>query len=136
MRINQEVDALDVSGVNTDYFIVFPRLIGVTLATILAMVSFCAVGLVGGFVLGEVVNLISLSLLFRSVMDALTVPTIAYALLKAMIFGTTIALANCYHGLSVQHAFTEIPKANVRGVQHSLLICFVANALISVYAIL
>lgn len=136
MRLNYEVDGLDVAGVNTDYFLVFPRLVGVTLASIFMMIAFCAVALAGGFVVGEVVGVISLSLLFESVVAALTLPTIGYALLKATIFGATIAIANCYHGLSVAQSFTEIPKANVRGVQHSLVLCFVANALISVYAIL
>ncbi len=136
MRLNQEIDALDAVGVNTDYFIVFPRVVGVTAATVLATICFAAVAIVGGFVLGEVAGLLSLALLFESLLAALTVSTMAYAVLKAAIFGATIALANCYHGLAVGHSFTEIPKANVRGVQHSLLGCFVANALISVYAIL
>jgi phospholipid/cholesterol/gamma-HCH transport system permease protein len=136
MRLNSEVDALDASGINTDYFIVLPRILGVAFATVAMLVAFCAIALVGGFIFGEVVELISISLLFRSVLDALTFPTVCYALLKATLFGATIAIANCYHGLNVGGSFTEIPKANVRGVQHSLMICFVANALISVYAIL
>jgi phospholipid/cholesterol/gamma-HCH transport system permease protein len=136
MRLNQEVDALDLAGVNIDYFLVLPRVIGVTIATIAVLVAFCAVALVGGFVVGEIVQLISLSLLFRSVIEAITLPMIVYAVLKATMFGVTIAVANCYHGLAVEQSFTEVPKANVRGVQHSLTICFLANALISVYAIL
>lgn len=136
MKLNQEVDALDLSGVNTDYYLVLPRIVGVTFATIAILVAFCTIALVGGFVVGEVTNLISISLLFQSVLDAVSFPLVCYALLKATIFGTTIAVANCYHGLSVRQSFTEIPKANVRGVQHSLVICFIANALISIYAIL
>jgi phospholipid/cholesterol/gamma-HCH transport system permease protein len=136
MRLNQEIDALDVVGVNIEYYIVFPRIIGVALATVLGMVTFCAVAIAGGFLVGEVAHVISMSLLFRSLVDALALPAIGYALLKAAFFGTAIAVSNCYHGLSVAQSFTEIPKANVRGVQHSLLFCFFANALISVYAIL
>ena len=136
MRLNQEIDALDLAGINTDYYIVLPRLVGVTLATIFAMISFAAVSIIGGFALGEALRLNSGTLLLAPILQSIEVSTIVYALVKATFFGVTIAIVNCYHGLEVQRSFTEIPKANVRGVQHSLTICFLLNALVSVYAIL
>ncbi len=136
MKINQEIDALLVSGINIDYFVVLPRLIGVTIASICLMTAFGAGAIVGGFILAETLGLLSVTLLFRELVGAFTPQIIGYALLKAVIFGTTIAATNSYFGLDVGRSFTEIPKAAGKGVIYSLAICFLANALISVYAIL
>lgn len=135
MRLNQEIDALDLAGINTDYFMVLPRIVGVTLATIFAMISFATIAVIGGFFLGEMLTINSGTLLLRPIFEAIQLSTIAFALVKATFFGVTIAVVNCYHGLGVQRSFTEIPRANVHGVQHSLTICFLVNALVSVYAL-
>lgn len=136
MRLNQEIDALLVSGINIDYFIVLPRLIGVTIATVCLMVAFSATAIVGGFILGETLHVLSMTILFSELIGAFTPQVMLFALLKAVLFGLIIASANCYHGLSVARSFTEIPKATGRGVIYSLVMCFVINALISVYAVL
>jgi phospholipid/cholesterol/gamma-HCH transport system permease protein len=136
MSLNKEVDALSLSGVNVDYFLVVPRIVGVTIATVLLLVFFSAVGLAGGFVLGRSLDLVSKTLLWDSLAEAITVRTIVLAVVKAAIFGAFTATANCYHGLHVGDSFTEIPKANARGAQLSLVLCFVANGVISVYAVL
>lgn len=136
MKVNREIEALSAMGVNLDYFIVLPRLVGVCAATTMLTVVFAASGLVGGFVLGELLDLISVTLLFRELVAAVTLEAIAIAFLKATFFGATIALSNCYHGLRVEGSFTQIPKANVQGVVQSLLVCFVVNAVVSVYSFL
>jgi phospholipid/cholesterol/gamma-HCH transport system permease protein len=136
MRLNQEIDALSVTGINLEYFIVLPRIVGVTAATLCLMIAFSTMAVVGGFVIGQTMGLVSVTLLFRELIGALTIPTMIYALAKALLFGIVIAATNCYHGLTVSTSFTEIPRAAGTGVIHSLAICFVLNALISVYAIL
>ncbi len=141
MKLNHELDALSAAGVNLDYYIVLPRMVGVTLATISLMIVFNAVALAGAYGLASllddtILDLISVSLLFREIVSALSLETILYALTKAFLFGMTIALANCFYGLNVGMSFTEIPKANVRGVVVSLMLCFIFNAFISIYAIL
>jgi phospholipid/cholesterol/gamma-HCH transport system permease protein len=136
MKGNLEVEALDAMGVNIDYYIVFPRLVGVTVASVCVSVAFDATAIVGGYFVGSAAGLVSLTLRLTQVLSALTPEILAYALVKSVAFGATVALSSCHHGLAAGFAPTEIPKANVRSVVTSLLVCFFVNALISVYAIL
>lgn len=135
MKVNQEIDALDLAGVNTDYLIVLPRVVGVTAATVSLTVAMSAAALVGGFLLGTAFDLVSVGLRFEQILQAVSSPTIGYALAKALGFGLVISTVNCYHGLAVQHSFNEIPQANVRGAVQCYLTCFFLNAVISMHAL-
>ncbi len=135
MRVSQEIDALDACGINTDYFLVLPRLVGVTLATIALHVVMSFVALVGGFALGEAIGLVSVGLSLGDVLGAVSISTIAYALTKAVLFGLIISSTCCFHGLSVGRAFHEIPRANVRAAVQCYLACLVADAVLGVHAL-
>lgn len=136
MRVNQEIDALDAAGINIDYFLVLPRIVGVTSATVALTVAMSAAALVGGFLTGNALNLVSVALELEQIIRSLTPSTILLALLKAVMFGVLISTVNCFHGLLVDRSFTEIPQANVRGAVQCYLGCFALNALVSVYALL
>jgi phospholipid/cholesterol/gamma-HCH transport system permease protein len=136
MRVNSEIDALNVSGINIDYFLVLPRIYGVTLATICLTVAMSTSALIGGFWLGELLSLVSVGLHLGQILRAVTAATIGYALFKAFMFGIIISTVNCFHGLQVGRAFTDIPRANVRASVQCYLSCLFLNAMVSLYALL
>lgn len=136
MRVNEEIDALAVAGINIDYFLVLPRIVGVTVASVGLTVVTAAAALVGGFLLGEGLSLLSAGLQFEQILRSMSLETIGLAVTKALVFGLIISTVNCFHGLSVGRSFTEIPRANVRGAVQCYLAVFFLNSVISVYAIL
>lgn len=135
MRVNEEIDALDAAGVNIDYFLVLPRIIGVTVSTLSLTIALSFVAIFGGFMLGEALNLVSVGLRFDAIIDAVSLSTIGFATLKGAAFGLVISTVNCFHGLAVGRSFTEIPRANVRGTVACYLVCLALNAALSVYAL-
>jgi phospholipid/cholesterol/gamma-HCH transport system permease protein len=135
MKVNEEIEALDLSGVNTDYFLVLPRLVGVTVSSVGLTVVTSAAALLGGFLVGEALNLVSVGLRFEQILEALTAATVGFALLKSLVFGLVVSTVNCFHGMSVGRSFTEIPRANVRGAVQCYMACFGLNAIVSVYAL-
>lgn len=135
MKVNREIEALEASGVNVDYFVVLPRLVGLTLSALGLTVAMAATALIGGFFVAQGLNLVAAGLRLEQVLQALTASTVGFALLKSMIFGFTIAAISCFHGLEVERHFAEIPRANVRCSVRCYLGCFLLNAIISVYAL-
>lgn len=135
MRVNEEIDALDASGVNIDYFLVLPRLLGLTVSAIAHTVALSAAAILGGFFLGESLKLVSVGLRLSQITTEIGPEVLALALGKAALFGIVIATVSCFRGLSVGRSFTDIPRANVRGAVQCYLACFGLNAIISVYAL-
>jgi phospholipid/cholesterol/gamma-HCH transport system permease protein len=134
MRVNEEIEALDAAGVNIDYFLVLPRVVGATLASMALTGAMSASALHGGFFLGAALNMVSVGLRFDQVLEAVTLSTLAYSALKALLFGVVVSSVNCFHGLSVGRSFTEIPRANVRGSVQCYTTCFFLNSVVSMYA--
>jgi len=135
MKVNLEIEALEASGVNVDYFLVLPRLLGLTLSSVGLTVLMAVTALIGGFFVAQGLNLTAAGLSLGQILAALTPSTVGFALLKATIFGFTIAAISCFHGLAVGRHFADIPRANVRGSVRGYLGCFVLNAIISIYAL-
>jgi phospholipid/cholesterol/gamma-HCH transport system permease protein len=135
MRVNREVEALEAIGVNVDYFLVLPRLVGMIVAAVGLTILTGAAALVGGFLTAKALNQVSAGLRLGQVLGALTPGTLVLALLKAVIFGLTIGAISSFYGLSVGRHFAEIPRANAQGSTRGFFGCFLLNAVISVYAL-
>jgi phospholipid/cholesterol/gamma-HCH transport system permease protein len=134
MRVNQEVDALAVAGINIDYAIALPRVVGMTIASVGLVVYTSFVAVVGGFAACSLLHLVSPALDLDHIGYALDMKVVGLALLKAVAFGVIISSVSCHFGLAVGRSFTEIPRANARASVLSLFFCFAVDAVLATYA--
>jgi len=130
--IAHELEAMEVMGINPVYFIVTPRIIGVTVAVICLTTIFITVGLLGGFWVSKLILPITFPAFLRELEIALTPNDLLFAFLKSLIFGLLIALTCTYYGLTVRQSLIEVPQAATRGVVSAMLFCFGTNALLTV----
>jgi len=132
MVIAQEMDAIQAMGINPIYFIVTPRIIGVTIAVICLTTVFIAVGLLGGFGVSNLILPITFPAFLQALQNSLKANDLLFGFLKSLTFGLLIALTCTYHGLTVRYSSIEVPQAATRGVVSAMLFCFATNALLTV----
>ena len=132
MVIAQEMDAIQAMGINPVYFIVTPRIIGVTIAVICLTTVFITVGLLGGFWVSKLILPITFPAFLQALQNSLKAYDLLFGFLKSLIFGLLIALTCTYHGLTVRYSSIEVPQAATRGVVSAMLFCFATNALLTV----
>ena len=132
MVIAQEIDAIQAMGINPVYFIVTPRIIGVTIAVFCLTTVFIAVGLLGGFWVSKLILPITFSAFLQALQNSLKANDLLLGFLKSLIFGLLIALTCTYHALTVRFSSIEVPQAATRGVVSAMLFCFATNALLTV----
>ena len=130
--IAHELEAIQVMGINPIYFIVSPRIIGVTIAVVCLTVLFITVGLLGGFWVSKLILPITFQSFLLELERALTANDLLFAFLKSLVFGLLIALTCTYYGLTVRYSLIEVPQAATRGVVSAMLFCFATNALLTV----
>lgn len=132
MKLNKEIQALNIMGISLDYFIVFPRLLGATIALLFLSFYFNIIAVFGGFL---ILNLSSFSftLWIQQALSNLVVGDIFISATKAGMFGLFISLITCFAGLSVKEAFTEIPQVATKGVVNSIVFCFLINVIIALF---
>ncbi|MDI6733785.1 MAG: ABC transporter permease [Planctomycetota bacterium] len=133
MKLNREIELLESLGINIDYFLVLPRLLGTVVAILCLSVIFNAIALGGGFLVANFLASVSRSFIFADLISAINYSDIIMSLLKVFIFGWIIAIVNCVQGLSVKRSFTEVPQVTTKGVVNSIILCFIASIFVSLY---
>jgi phospholipid/cholesterol/gamma-HCH transport system permease protein len=132
MKMREEIDALDVMGIDPMQVLVVPRLIGLVIA--LPLLAFFAdiMGLLGG-------GLISLSLLdispiqyLERVQKSADGWDLFVGLFKAPIFAFFIGVIGCMHGLRVTGSAESVGRETTRAVVKAIFLVIVLDALFSI----
>jgi phospholipid/cholesterol/gamma-HCH transport system permease protein len=119
MRITEQIDALTTFAVNPIHYLVTPRIIAATLMLPVMTMVFNVLGLLGAYVIAILVYQIDLGQvleLFRHWVDPVDY---IQGLIKAVIFGITVALTACYQGFNVRGGAKEVGRATTSAVVSS-----------------
>lgn len=119
MTVLGEVRLLRRMGIDPFRHLIFPRLLGVTLSTSLLNVLF-------GIAIVTVAAVFSIEPFYVFIKELLadwTLVDVAVFAEKGVLFGLIISMVACYHGLSLEPATTEVPKATIRTVIHGIILC-------------
>jgi len=131
MIIAHELEAIQAMGINPVYFIVTPRIIGVSIAVVCLTLYFNAVAFVGGFLVSEFILPTDSPVFLKELIVSITITDLVFGILKSVIFGLLIALICTYHGLTVRYSSIEVPQVATRGVVSAILAIIVFNVLLT-----
>ena len=133
MRLNGEVEALEVHGVDPVQYILVPRMLGLIVALFGLTVFLDLSALTGGFLVANLKAGMPLSSFLGQVQEVMVNRDLLVTLIKVWGFGTAIALQACYFGLRVQSSHTEIPQAVTKAVVASLVAVFVVDGFLAAW---
>lgn len=127
-----ETEALETLGIDPIKFVLLPRFVGLTAATVSMTILFCVASMGAGWLTGKLFGITpSLSVLGNNVSSYLLPADLVIAFVKSLLFGGTIAAVSCYHGLSVRDDLTEIPRRVSRALVEALSWCVVVGVAIT-----
>lgn len=127
MKINQEIDALKVIGINPVRFLVAPALIAMVI--MLPMLTIWS-GLVAIFAAGVYVTQdlgISMAAYFDQTIEILKVEDISHGLQKTLIFAILITLVGVVSGYSVVGGAEGVGRVTTRSVVVSIAAIIIAD---------
>lgn len=130
MKVSEEIDALEVMGIDPVRYLVMPRLIAMIIAVPVLTVYADAVGIVGGGVVAKYQIKSSFHMFFQNAANLLEVKDIIFGLVKALVFGIIVTIVACDQGLSTTGGAEGVGKATMRSVVYSFLLVLVANYLL------
>ena len=132
MHLNEEVDALQATGVNPFEALVLPRVIGLMIALPLLTVIADLIGLVGGAVLCRFLLNIPLTQYLTRVSESIAPTTFWVGIIKAPVFAALIALAGTYRGMQVRESSRELGRLTTVAVVQAIFMVILADALFAV----
>jgi phospholipid/cholesterol/gamma-HCH transport system permease protein len=126
--IREEIDAMEVLGIDPIHRLVVPRVIAATLVATLLNGLVSIVGLVGGYLFGVYLQNISGGAYLATLTTITGLPEVVIATIKAATFGLTAGLVGCYRGLTVKGGSKGLGTA----VNETVVLCVVALFAINV----
>jgi phospholipid/cholesterol/gamma-HCH transport system permease protein len=135
MRVTEQIDAMEVTGINPIKYLVLTRVLATTIMVPLLVIFADFIALVGSFVAIQANGNIKLILFLRQAFDALSFIDVIPAVIKTFFFGFFIGLIGCYEGYFCERGTESVGIASNLAVVKSSLAIFFIN-LIAVQATL
>ncbi len=132
MKLNEEVDALDATGVDPTETLVLPRVLGLVIA--LPLLTFIAdiIGLMGGALLCLSLLDMPLQQFINRAQEAIAPTTFWVGIIKAPVFALLIAMAGTFRGMQVRGSARELGRLTTVAVVQSIFLVLLADALFAI----
>jgi len=132
MRTREEVDALEVMGIEPMQVLVVPRVIALVITLPLLTVFADIMGLVGGAAIARFLLHVSPTEYLLRLPQAIDGSDLFVGLFKAPVFAFIIAVVGCMHGLRVRGSAESVGQETTRAVVKSIFLVIVLDAFFSI----
>ncbi len=130
MRVTEQIDALEASGVDSFRYLVVTRVAACMIAFPLLTTILNFSGILGGYLAETMASGMSLSLYLQRAFAMIDFPTFVPATLKTMIFGFIIATASSYLGFNATQGTEGVGRASTQSVVLSSILLIIVNVLL------
>ena len=131
MRVSEQIDALEIMGINTKTYLVLPKILAALLVIPMLVVIAAVLGVWGGRLAGSAANIISNSTFDKGLLEGFLPYNVVFALAKGYTFAFLISSVPAYFGYYVQGGSLEIGRASTRAVVTSCILILFADYILA-----
>ncbi len=131
MRVTEQIDALEIMGLNSANFIVLPKIIGFVLFVPVLYILSMFMGLLGGWVIAEFTSMITVEDYVYGIQSFFNEWYIWYSMIKTVVFGFIITSIAAYYGFYVKGGALEVGKASTNAVVSSSIMILLADVILT-----
>ena len=130
MRVTEQIDAMDVSGVNAFKFLVVSRVVATSLMLPLLMMFAAFVGLMGSYIDIHGNEQTTLLSFFQHAFEKITFLDFGSTIFRSIVYGFTISVVGCYKGYTTTQGTQGVGKAANLAVVISMFLIFIEEMVI------
>ncbi|MDE6318104.1 MAG: ABC transporter permease [Muribaculaceae bacterium] len=131
MRVTEQIDALEIMGVNSANFLVLPKVVAFVLF-IPVLVVFCmGTAMLGGMFVAYFTDIISVSKFTYGLQALFNEWYVWYGILKSFFFAYIIASVAAFFGYHVKGGALEVGKASTNAVVTSSILILLFDVLLT-----
>lgn len=131
MRVTEQIDALDIMGINSANFIILPKIIGFVVFVPVLCVLSMFVGLIGGWIIAEFTSMISVEDYVFGIQSFFNEWYVWYGIIKTIVFAFIIASVSAYYGYYVRGGALEVGKASTKAVVSSSILILLFDVILT-----
>ena len=131
MRVTEQIDALDIMGINSANYLVLPKIAG--LVTIMPFLVIICMGtsLFGGYLICVITGIVSVDTYLYGIQTAFIEWYVWYALIKSLFFAFIISSVSSFYGYTVQGGSTDVGKASTDAVVMSNIMILLFDVILT-----
>jgi phospholipid/cholesterol/gamma-HCH transport system permease protein len=132
MQVNEEIDALQTTGVSPLDFLVLPRILALTIMMPLLTLYANLMGILGGMIVGVYGLGISPIEYYNETAKAVSLTNLWIGLVSSFVYGILIAVAGCMRGMQCGRSASAVGDATTSAVVTGIVCIVVSTAIITV----
>ncbi len=132
MQVNEEIDALQTTGISPIDFLVLPRVIALTIVMPLLTLYSDLMGMLGGLIVGVFGLGLGVTEYYHETAKAVRLTTLWIGLFSGFVYGILIAVTGCMRGMQCGRSASAVGDATTSAVVTGIVSIVVATAIISV----
>lgn len=131
MKVTEQIDAMEVSGINPFKFLVVSRVVATSIMIPILTCFVAFVALMGGYISVSQYEGTSFNIFISEVFNSLSYLDIYSTLLKSVVFGYTIGIVGSYQGYNSNKGTEGVGRAANWAVVMSMFLIFIEELLIA-----
>ncbi len=131
MRVTEQIDAMDIMGINSANYIVLPKIVGFVLFVPVLCILSMFMGLVGGWCVAEFTSMLTVDNYIYGIQSFFTEWYVWYGIIKTVIFAFIITSVAAYYGYYVKGGSLEVGKASTNAVVSSSILILFADVVLT-----
>lgn len=131
MKVTEQIDSLEIMGVNSASYLIFPKIIAVVLMFPLLYILSVFFGIIGGLIVGPAVGAVSFADYISGIQYAFIPYYVTFSLIKCLVFGFLIASVSAFFGYTVEGGAFDVGRASTRAVVNTNILILVWDLILT-----
>jgi phospholipid/cholesterol/gamma-HCH transport system permease protein len=131
MRVSEQIDAMEIMGLNPANFLVLPKVIGLMIINPFIISLSIFLGVVGGYLATVSTGVITVSEYESGITLDFYPFDYVYAMIKTVVFAFIITSVPAYFGYFVEGGSVKVGKASTIAVVYSSIVILILNYIIT-----
>ena len=127
MRISEQIDALEVMGINSAHYLVLPKIVASLIMVPLLIIIAYFLSITGGYVVAVLADIIPGTQYIYGIRIEFNPFVITLAIIKATAFGFLVSSISSFKGYFTRGGALEVGKASTQAVINSCISILVAD---------
>ncbi|MDB5192970.1 MAG: transporter permease [Segetibacter sp.] len=127
MRISEQIDALEIMGINTKAYLIMPKIVAALLMIPLLIALSAILGIWGGRMAGDLSGILATDIFDIGLRQNFSPYNVFVSLVKAYIFAFVISSVSSYYGYFVTGGALEIGRSSTTSVVVSCILILVCD---------
>tara|TARA_B110000444_G_scaffold101944_1_gene96274 strand:+ start:582 stop:1316 length:735 start_codon:yes stop_codon:yes gene_type:complete len=131
MRVTEQIDALEIMGVNSRGYLVLPKIIAGLVSIPILVIFSMFLGIAAGALIAYITGVSSMTDFKYGIQVDFKTYDVIYALIKTSIFALIMTSVSAYHGYHTEGGALDVARSSTKAVVYSAVIIMVSNLILT-----